>query len=190
MGDEEVNELAAKLQRRSEINEGSASPSPARKIVNVYTEFPEFSRKEIKEYEKMFKQYDTGRDNFIDLQELKFMMEKLGAPQTHLGLKAMIKEVDEDTDDKISFREFLLIFRKAAAGELVCDGLTTIASSVDVTEVGVGGAKNFFEQQAAKLAQTNKFEQEIREEQEEAKRQAELKKQRQAEFKAKMAHLS
>ncbi len=33
------------------------------------------------------------------------MMEKLGAPQTHLDLKAMIKEVDEDGDNKISFRE-------------------------------------------------------------------------------------
>lgn len=33
------------------------------------------------------------------------MMEKLGVPQTHLALKAMIKEVDEDGDDKISFRE-------------------------------------------------------------------------------------
>jgi len=33
------------------------------------------------------------------------MMEKLEAPQTHLGLKAMIKEVDEDGDSKISFRE-------------------------------------------------------------------------------------
>jgi len=33
------------------------------------------------------------------------MMEKLGAPQTHLALKAMIKEVDEDGDNKISFRE-------------------------------------------------------------------------------------
>lgn len=57
----------------------------------------EFSRKEIKAYEKQFKDYDTGlykfhcvmvgideclgRDGFIDLQELKYMMEKLGAPQ-------------------------------------------------------------------------------------------------------------
>lgn len=36
------------------------------------------------------------------------MMEKLGAPQTHLSLKAMIKEVDEDNDNKISFREVYL----------------------------------------------------------------------------------
>lgn len=39
-------------------------------------------------------------------------MEKLGYPQTHLGLKAMIKEVDEDFDGFISYREFLLIFRQ------------------------------------------------------------------------------
>ena len=47
----------------------------------------------------------------MSLDELKTMMEKLKAPQTHLGLKAMIKEVDEDNDGHISFREFLLIFR-------------------------------------------------------------------------------
>lgn len=49
--------------------------------------------------------HDTGKDGFIDLMELKLMMEKLGAPQTHLGLKNMIKEVDEDFDGKLSFRE-------------------------------------------------------------------------------------
>ena len=82
------------------------------------------------------------------MDELKTMMEKLKAPQTHLGLKAMIKEVDEDDDGAISFREFLSIFRKAAAGELDLDsGLGQLATltEVSVEEVGVGGAKNFFE---------------------------------------------
>lgn len=55
--------------------------------------------------------FDIGKDGFLDLNELKVMMEKLGAPQTHLGLKGMIAEVDEDHDGKISFREFLLIYR-------------------------------------------------------------------------------
>lgn len=55
--------------------------------------------------------YDDGQDGFLDLTELKVMMEKLQAPQTHLGLKAMIAEVDEDNDGKISFREFMLIYR-------------------------------------------------------------------------------
>ncbi|KAH0509399.1 Eukaryotic translation initiation factor 4E type 2 [Microtus ochrogaster] len=92
--------------------------------------------------------YDAGRDGFIDLMELKLMMEKLGAPQTHLGLKSMIKEVDEDFDGKLSFREFLLIFHKAAAGELQEDsGLLALAklSEIDVALEGVRGAKNFFE---------------------------------------------
>jgi hypothetical protein len=35
-------------------------------------------------------------------------MEKLGIPQTHLNLKQLIKQVDEDHDDKISFREVRL----------------------------------------------------------------------------------
>jgi hypothetical protein len=76
------------------------------------TEFKELSIGELKEYEALFIKYDTGKvrraffavcsavwltvalkDGFLDLMELKYMMEKLGFPQTHLGLKAMIKEV-------------------------------------------------------------------------------------------------
>ena len=53
----------------------------------------------------IFSRYDLGKDKFIDFEELKRMMEKLGAPQTHLALKEMIREVDEDHDSKISFRE-------------------------------------------------------------------------------------
>ena len=84
--------------------------------------------------------------------ELKYMMEKLGSPQTHLGLKAMIKEVDEDLDNMISYKEFLLIFRYAKNGTLQCEGLKAIAGSVNVTEVGVGGAKSFFETKAKAIA--------------------------------------
>ena len=56
--------------------------------------------------------------------------------------------MDEDFDGHISFREFLLIFRKAAAGELKEDsGLSFLAKQfeIDVDEVGVNGAKDFFE---------------------------------------------
>lgn len=52
--------------------------------------------------------YDEDQDKYLGLSDLKLMMEKLGVPQTHLGLKAMIKEVDEDGDGKISFREVRL----------------------------------------------------------------------------------
>ena len=42
------------------------------------TEFPEFTRKQIKEYEANFKKYDTDKSGFLDVPELKYMMEKLG----------------------------------------------------------------------------------------------------------------
>jgi hypothetical protein len=37
------------------------------------------------------------------------MMEKLGHAQTHVGLKQILKEVDEDLSGGISLREFLLV---------------------------------------------------------------------------------
>eukprot|EP00048_Salpingoeca_helianthica_P022341 m.17743 g.17743 ORF g.17743 m.17743 type:complete len:189 (-) comp7193_c0_seq1:233-799(-) len=186
-----ADELAAKLARRNQINDGeSVEPSPEKKIFNPYTEFPEFSRKEIKEFEKKFKEFDVSKDGFIDLMELKMMMEKLGAPQTHVALKEMIKEIDEDFDGQMNFREFLLIFKKAAGGELKCDGLSVIAKTIDVSEAGVGGAKGFFEGMAARQASANKFEKEIKDEQAEKKKQAEEAKKRKEEFKSKMANFT
>ncbi|KAM9812118.1 EF-hand domain-containing protein D1 [Syngnathus typhle] len=179
------SELSAKLNRRLDINEGNAPPRASR-VFNPYTEFKEFSRKQIKEMEVMFKRYDTGKDGFIDLMELKLMMEKLGAPQTHLGLKNMIKEVDEDFDGKLSFREFLLIFRRAAAGELQEEsGLMALArlSEINVSTEGVSGAKDFFEAKMQALSVGSKFEAEIREEKEERKKQEMEKKERRAAFK-------
>ncbi|XP_006245530.1 EF-hand domain-containing protein D1 isoform X3 [Rattus norvegicus] len=141
------SELNLKLSSRLNIHQGAVR-SRRSKVFNPYTEFPEFSRRLLKDLERMFKTYDAGKDGFIDLMELKLMMEKLGAPQTHLGLKNMIQEVDEDFDGKLSFREFLLIFHKAAAGELQEDsGLLALAkfSEINVALEGVRGAKNFFE---------------------------------------------
>lgn len=182
------NELAMKLQRQGNINDGTEQPLKSTKTVfNPNTEFKEFSLKQLREFKKMFLKYDSGRDGFIDIMELKYMMEKLEAPQTHLGLKGMIKEVDEDNDGKISYREFLLIFRKASLGELQIDGLKKLAelSEIDVGAEGVGGAKNFFEAKVNKLNEGSKFEAEILQEREERKKQAEEKKARQAAFKEK-----
>ncbi|XP_050984823.1 EF-hand domain-containing protein D1 [Labeo rohita] len=180
-----TSELTEKLNRRLDIHDGTAKPKQM-KVFNPYTEFKEFSRKQIKDMEKMFKRFDSGKDGFIDLMELKLMMEKLGAPQTHLGLKNMIKEVDEDYDGKLSYREFLLIFRRAAAGELQEEsGLMALArlSEINVSTEGVLGARDFFEAKAQALSVRSKFEAEIREEQEEKKRMELERKQRRAAFK-------
>lgn len=108
-----------------------------------------------------------------------------------------------------SILQFLLIFRKAAAGELQEDsGLHALArlSEIDVSTEGVKGAKSFFEakvsaerhssdhwalgtgptchrSQAQAVTEGSRFEEEIRAEQEEKRRQAEEMKQRKAAFK-------
>lgn len=99
-----MSELQAKLQHRQDVNDGKSSAlATSHNVFNPYTEFPEFSRKEIKDYQAMFKKYDTSNDGFIDLTELKYMMEKLGHPQTHVALKNMIAEIDEDNDSNSLF---------------------------------------------------------------------------------------
>ncbi|CAF1245492.1 unnamed protein product, partial [Rotaria sordida] len=93
----------------SPLSSSSASCEYHRPVVfNPYTEYSEFSRKQIQSLMQTFNKYDLDKDKLLSFNELKFMMEKLGIPQTHLGLKEMIKQVDEDNDGKISFREFLL----------------------------------------------------------------------------------
>ncbi|XP_038430125.1 EF-hand domain-containing protein D1 isoform X1 [Canis lupus baileyi] len=177
-------ELSAQLTRRLHINAGAARPRRCR-VFHPYSEFPELSRRLVKDLENRFKLYDSGRDGFIDLMELKLMMEKLGAPQTHLGLKNMIKEVDEDFDGRLSFREFLLIFHKAAAGELEEDsGLMALAklSEIDVAQEGVKGAKDFFEAKVQALSCASKFEAELKAEQDERKQEEEKRRIRQAAF--------
>ncbi|KAL3274660.1 hypothetical protein HHI36_016040 [Cryptolaemus montrouzieri] len=134
--------------------------------------------------------FNTNKDNYLSLNELKRMMEVLGAPQTHIGLKTMIKEVDEDGDERLSFREFLLVYRKARAGELdENSGLGQLAklTEIDVDKVGVNGAKNFFEAKIEEQKKLSKFENEIREEQEERKRQEEEKATRRQQFLEKAA---
>jgi hypothetical protein len=177
------SELAEKLSRQQLRNDGDIQP--AKVSQSVYSEFKEFSIQEIKEFRKTFQKYDVDKSNFIDLMELKLMMEKLGEPQTHLGLKAMIKEVDEDNDGEISFREFMLIFKRAKDGTLQVDGLKTIANTCDVTSEGVKGAKSFFEAKANEQAKGAQFEKEIKEEQERKKKEAEEAAERRKAFKEK-----
>lgn len=49
-----TSELTEKLNRRLDIHDGTAKPKQM-KVFNPYTEFKEFSRKQIKDMEKMFK---------------------------------------------------------------------------------------------------------------------------------------
>jgi len=184
-------ELSAILRRRNERNdalENGENVKPKFVKTSVYSEFTDFSRKEIKDFQTKFERYNVSGTGSISISELKVMMEKLGAPQTHLNLKAMMKEADFDGDEAISFRDFLQVLRSARAGELDGDsGLGKLASlsEIAVEEVGVGTAKNFFEAKIAQMNKGSRFEDEIKQEKEEMKREEEDKKKRQNAFKEK-----
>ena len=60
-----------------------------------------------------------------------------------------------DLDGKISYEEFLMIFKLAKEGKLVSEGLKKIAACVNVDEAGVGGAAAFFEKKAAAINNTS-----------------------------------
>ena len=53
-----TSELTEKLQRQNLADGGDISNPYKYQVFNPYTEFPEFTRKEIKHYQKMFKQYE------------------------------------------------------------------------------------------------------------------------------------
>lgn len=52
------DELSKKLNRRNEINEGGeTSALPSMNVWNPYTEFKEFSRKQIQDFQKTFNKW-------------------------------------------------------------------------------------------------------------------------------------
>lgn len=181
-------ELSSVLQRRQSINDALDEGKEIKPKLKVNV-FAEFSRAELRQFEQTFKKFDLGGDGFLDLLEMKLMMERLGAPQTHLGLKKMISEVDEDQDGKISFKEFLMIYRKARAGELTEESLKRLAvlTEINVEEVGVYGAKEFFEAKIEQLRRGSQFEDEIRREKERKQREEEERERRRIDFKEKAA---
>ncbi|KAL7674552.1 hypothetical protein ACOME3_000829 [Neoechinorhynchus agilis] len=172
------SELAAKLNRRLEIcgeqipaslcsdqcdDQDQLKKRRAFSIYHLYSEFRDFTTQAIKKYLAVFREYDLNHDNVLDVNELRIMMEKLGAAQTHLALKEMIRQVDEDKDGKVSFREFLLIFRKVRAeyaeqkttnadkGDTLCAlrVLYEQIHEIDVSQHGVKAAADFFDKKVA-----------------------------------------
>ncbi|NWW31152.1 AIF1L factor, partial [Panurus biarmicus] len=57
----------------------------------------------------------------VDLMSVKRMMEKLGAPKTHLELKKMISEVTGGVSDTISYQDFVnvMLGKRSAVLKLV-----------------------------------------------------------------------
>ncbi|CAF1064415.1 unnamed protein product [Adineta ricciae] len=188
-------DLAEKLHRQICRIESSSKEFPLTNNKHQCSVGYELSHKQMQNLKKTFEKYDTDKDKSVNFDELKFMLEKLGIPQTHLHLKQMIKQVDEDHDGKISFREFLLLFRKALAHNMEFDQdksallyrFYAMLLEIDVAKEGVIMAKNFFEAKIAAIKDSEKFHREILEEQNHRRRLEEEKTRRKLEFRNRLA---
>jgi len=69
--------------------------------------YPMLDEEAIKKYKASFKALDKDNSGDLNLQEVKYMMEKMGQAKTHSELKAMIAEVDTDGSGTINFHEFI-----------------------------------------------------------------------------------
>lgn len=126
----------------------AASAAQKKAFQEGRTKCRDISIGDLKSYENMFLRFDSDHSGFLTDQEIKYGLEKLGVPQTHLQLKALMKEIDVDGDEKVSYIEWLSIFQKAKNGTLLSDGLKKLAASIKVEEVGTKGAASFFEAKA------------------------------------------
>ena len=73
-------------------------------------DFEEFCKFYIKRLRTVFSEMDTDQSGEIGLEELKVACEKLGHKATEREIRAMLREVDVDKNEQISFTEFCNYF--------------------------------------------------------------------------------
>ncbi|CAF0719920.1 unnamed protein product [Rotaria sordida] len=71
--------------------------------------FKKFSRSEILE---AFRRFDHNRDGYIEADELKTILSKLGRHYSNEEIRRMIAQVDRDGNGKISIEEFAELVEK------------------------------------------------------------------------------
>jgi calmodulin len=66
----------------------------------------------------LFQKFDLDRSGTINFTEFQALFNSLGSGLGADTLKSMLSEIDEDGDGEVSYREFVKIFQKGAAGQL------------------------------------------------------------------------
>jgi len=66
-----------------------------------------------KQIERLFKEFDTSGDGFIDLGELKVALSRAGEAVTKDAAEDILKRVDANKDGQISLEEFKAVFQLA-----------------------------------------------------------------------------
>jgi allograft inflammatory factor 1 len=68
---------------------------------------PDADPAQIEKYKQKFMVYDRDHKGELGMEEVKWMLEKLGQPKTHLEIKKMIAQVDKSGSGTIEYIEFL-----------------------------------------------------------------------------------
>lgn len=148
---------------------------------------PEYSENELTNLFQLFCKYaePSTKKGTISLESFKKLLEALELTQTHLEAKETYDKVAKD--GKVTLDEFMKLVKELTAktGKINLDLVVKLAAQeeVDVDDVGVGGAKRFFEAKARILevgdAAYRAFEDKKKEEEERKKRQEEFQKKKQ-----------
>ena len=181
MSEAETSELDSVLSRRQAINDGEVKPVNRIRKMSIYHDNPDMSKKTIDEIKAKFEEFDLDKNGVMDENELTYLFEKLGAPQTRLKIRELIRAVDENGDGVLNLQEFISVFKKAAS-ELLDDSSPlkqlALLTEIDVSLLGVKSATQFFEAQVKKQSEPG-FMKEIEDEMERKKAAAEEKARRQ-----------
>lgn len=159
---DETDELKQKFERRQKINAGEMEPE--NKVVvrsnslGIYYDNPDMDKVTIDSIKAKFDEFDLDKNGVLDEYELTLLFEKLKVPNNVFAVRNFIKEADQDGDNCLNINEFIAVFKKVAAGKLDdSSSLWALAqlTEIDVSEVKVSGAVNFFEAQARKVSDTS-----------------------------------
>ncbi|XP_022209852.2 uncharacterized protein LOC111065766 [Drosophila obscura] len=123
-------------------------------IEEVYHKFvPWFKRPEIDGAFKVFNEVDQDADGYISLTDLKRALEKLSVPQTHWEAKRIMAQVAGPHSNVVHFSHLLLMYAsllkrlqldKYPTRDAETDRFSQMGT-VDVSKVGVNGARRYFE---------------------------------------------